>query len=475
MRRPCSFLIHTLPLRPCLSYNVLVAKKAGLPYFYSHRSRAFSVTAYELTVPTISTSEVLYERLIEDVERIEYYQEGGYHPVEIGDYFHDRYRLVHKLGHGTYSTIWLARDERSNRYVAIKICTADSDSVETEVLSQLSQPLKSPDIGTTMIPSILDRFTIQGPSGNHACLVTSPARMSLSEAKNGSWISLFQINVARALAAQLVTVIRYIHSRDFVHGDLHRGNILLQPQSNFDKLTTKELYELYGKPVLEPVNRLDGQPSPTGVPKHGVVTIWLGISSEKITLPEARVLLSDFGQTFSPIRQKRFESHTPLLIRPPEARFEPTMPLTFSSDIWTLACTIWDIVAQRSLFEGFLANEDDMTCQQIAALGPLPAEWWEKWEGRRDFFTDDGEPNNQATSQYRSLEDNFELNVQKPRNQEGMSPLGSSERDAFFAMLRPMLAFRPENRPSAQQVLESEWMVKWAIPEYEKVLSSQES
>ncbi|KAL2867455.1 uncharacterized protein BJX67DRAFT_380804 [Aspergillus lucknowensis] len=81
------------------------------------------------------------------------------------------------------------------------------------------------------------------------------------------------------------------------------------------------------------------------------------------------------------------------------------MPLTFSSDIWTLACTIWDIVAQRSLFEDFLTNEDDMTCQQIAALGPLATEWWEKWEGHGNHFTDDGEPNNRATSQYRSVED----------------------------------------------------------------------
>lgn len=422
----------------------------------------------------MSTSRVLYEP-IEPVERMEYYKDGGYHPVEIGDHFHDRYRVVHKLGHGTYSTIWLARDEISNRYVAIKICTADSDPLETNVLSQLSEPLKSSDIGTTMIPSILDRFNIQGPNGNHTCMVTSPARMNLSEAKNRSWIGLFQIDVARALAAQLATVIRYMHFKGFVHGDLHRGNILLQPQSNFDKLSTKELYELYGEPELVPVNRLDGQTPPPGVPKYGVVPIWLGESSEKVTLPEARIILADFGQAFSPTREKRFESYTPLIIRPPEARFEPTMPLNFSSDIWTLACTIWDIVAQRPLFEGFLANEDDMTCQQIAALGPPPTEWWEKWGGRGNHFTDDGQPNNRATSQYRSLEDAFELNIQQPRNQAGMPPLELSERDALFAMLRPMLSFKPENRSSAQQVLESEWMVKWAIPGYEKIRRSQES
>lgn len=96
-------------------------------------------------------------------------------------------------------------------------------------------------------------------------------------------------------------------------------------------------------------------------------------------------------------------------------------------------------------------------------------------EGRGNHFTHDGKPNNRATSQYRSLEDVLELNIQQPRIQEGMPPFGVSERDSFFAMLRPMLSFKPEDRPSAQQVLESEWMVKWAIPEFEKIRISQGS
>jgi serine/threonine protein kinase len=51
--------------------------------------------------------------------------------------------------------------------------------------------------------------------------------MSLSDAKNGSWIGLFQLEVARVLAAQLVIAVDYIHSQGFVHRDIYRGNILL--------------------------------------------------------------------------------------------------------------------------------------------------------------------------------------------------------------------------------------------------------
>lgn len=437
-----------------------------------HSRHALPLTTRKSLVSTMNTNHVLYQP-IEDVERMEYYRAGGYHPVTIGDCLHNRYRVVHKLGHGTYSTIWLARDERDNRYVAVKICTADTTPLKTDVLSKLLKPQKSPDMGRTMIHSVWDTFNIQGPNGNHACLVTNPARMSLSDAKNGSWISLFQLEVARALAAQLVIAIRYIHSQGFVHGDLHRGNILLQLPRNFDELSTEKLYELYGEPELEPVTRLDGQRIPPGVPRHGILPVWLGEASENVKLSEARILLSDFGETFSPAHEKRLQSHTPLLIRPPEARFEPKEPLTFSSDIWTLACTIWDIFGQKSLFEGFLTNEDDMTCQQIDILGPLPTEWRVTWEARQDKSTENGESSNRSRSKYQSWEDRIEICVQRPRIEEGMAPLEPSERDALFSLLRSMLSFRPENRPSAQQILKSDWMVKWALPEYEKICNTQ--
>ncbi|KAL5356013.1 kinase-like domain-containing protein [Aspergillus floccosus] len=414
----------------------------------------------------MNPSGVLYEP-IEGVARMEYYRAGGYHPVKIGDRFHDRYQVVHKLGHGTYSTIWLAQDERCHPYVAVKVCIADSNSLKVNVLSRLLAPQQLSDTRRTMIPPIWDRHTMQGPNGSHHCLVTSPARVSLSDAKNASWISLFQLDVARALAAQLVIAVRYIHSQGLVHGDLHRGNILLQLPSGFDQSTTEELYNLCGEPVLEPVNRLDGQDLQSGVPQHGVLPIWLGEASENITLPEARILLSDFGEAFFPAQEEKFESHTPLLIRPPEARFEPTKPLNFSSDIWTLACTIFDILAQRPLFEGFLTNEDDMTCQQIDALGPLPAEWEEAWAARRDKLAEDGQPLKRP--QYSPWEDIFERSVQRPRIEEGIAPLEPCERDALFLMLRSMLSFRPEQRPSAQQIVESQWMVEWALPEYEEM------
>lgn len=109
---------------------------------------------------------------------------------------------------------------------------------------------------------------------------------------------MFQLDVARALAAQLVLAVDYVHDQGFVHGDLHLGNILLKVPPSFDQLSPEQLYEEYREPELEPVVHLDGKPLPPGVPSNGIAPIWLGEASENITLAEARILLSDFGEPF---------------------------------------------------------------------------------------------------------------------------------------------------------------------------------
>jgi hypothetical protein len=76
----------------------------------------------------------------DDVECLEDYVPGGYHPTLIaGTFCSGRYTVVHKLGFGGYSTIWLAWDQQHRRYVSLKILTARAsiESQEGEVLNHL--------------------------------------------------------------------------------------------------------------------------------------------------------------------------------------------------------------------------------------------------------------------------------------------------------------------------------------------------
>lgn len=111
---------------------------------YSHQTRTFlSLPQYHpmqsSRAPTTLPTSVY--RWQEGVEDLEGYCSGGYHPTHIGDrYFNDRYEVVHKLGYGSYSTVWLAKDHLEAKYVAMKILIAatSKDCSESKILRILN-------------------------------------------------------------------------------------------------------------------------------------------------------------------------------------------------------------------------------------------------------------------------------------------------------------------------------------------------
>lgn len=79
-----------------------------------------------------------------DTENLNNYRPGGFHPVLLGDTFKDgRYIVVHKLGYGTYSMVWLVKDSSTGHYASLKILISDaaewsgSSYNEVTVLSHL--------------------------------------------------------------------------------------------------------------------------------------------------------------------------------------------------------------------------------------------------------------------------------------------------------------------------------------------------
>lgn len=217
-----------------------------------------------------------------------------------------------------------------------------------------------------------------------------------------------------------------------------------------------------------PVLLSDGAPpSAPGVPTYAVPPVWLGIASNKILLKDARLLLSDFGVAFSPSDKACFESQTPLVIRPPEAFFEPTTPLSFPSDMWSLGCAIFELFAHRSLIDGILAPPGEITAQQVHLQGSLPSEWWNRWEERSKWFDEAGK----ALSNERDVwgwDRRFEQWIQEPRRSYGMKVICEEERAALLEMLHWMLAWQPDDRPTATQVLDTTWMKRWALPAYKQ-------
>lgn len=158
------------------------------------------------------------------VEDLEMYCEGGYHPTRLGDEFsRGRYRVVHKLGYGSFSTVWMARDYTEERYVSLKVITAAASmsSSEAKIRDHLRRSnLDHPD--RSFVSSLLDDFWIDGPNGRHQCLVNELVGSTLLEAKEASKTGMLPLEVGRAITPQLALGLDYIHS----HGILHGGQSL---------------------------------------------------------------------------------------------------------------------------------------------------------------------------------------------------------------------------------------------------------
>ncbi|OAX80213.1 hypothetical protein ACJ72_05460 [Emergomyces africanus] len=109
-----------------------------------------------------------------DAEPLHRYRQGGYHPVALGECLKaGRYKVLHKLGWGGYSTVWAARDQRLYKiiYVAIKISVAERNHDEETRELQTMRELATHHLCLKHTVHMLDDFDLKGPNGSHKCLV----------------------------------------------------------------------------------------------------------------------------------------------------------------------------------------------------------------------------------------------------------------------------------------------------------------
>jgi len=157
----------------------------------------------------------------EDIESFKGYVPGGYHPVHLGDELaNGRYRIVHKLGYGAYSTVWLARDQRAEKYVAVKIAVACSESTQENLILRHLRDANHKTLaseGQNLVSSLLDEFHLDGPNGRHTCLVSEPAGCTIADSKEAGRKWMFPLATARAIVTYLCQAVAFMHNNGVVH------------------------------------------------------------------------------------------------------------------------------------------------------------------------------------------------------------------------------------------------------------------
>lgn len=161
------------------------------------------------------------------VENVELYVPRGYHPVDIGDIISSgerEYRVIHKLGHGGISTVWLVHSAaQSPSYFALKICCADAGNVandEQRILEHLRAVAGSEHPNVVYLH---DSFSISGPNGEHRCFlfpVLGSSLQKISAAISGTGgDEVMQQHVC----LQVASAIAFLHQHGVCHGGRPRS------------------------------------------------------------------------------------------------------------------------------------------------------------------------------------------------------------------------------------------------------------
>lgn len=209
-------------------------------------------------------SSVIYD---DTKESSKDYKPGGYHPVECGDLFLNRYLVVQKLGWGHFSTVWLCKDNLHGTYVAMKVQKSAPNYTEAaldeiDLLLKISNHCKDPLWATSVkqyqrlneaekdsqvtsdhcyVVQLLNTFSHTGENGTHICLVFEVLGVNLLEIIKFYQYKGVPIQLCRSISKQVLIGLDYLHRIcGIIHTDLKPENVIVQ-------LTQAQVKELFTK------------------------------------------------------------------------------------------------------------------------------------------------------------------------------------------------------------------------------------
>ncbi|OAA54309.1 Protein kinase-like domain protein [Niveomyces insectorum RCEF 264] len=445
----------------------------------------------------------------DSLEQPRRYRPGGFHPVRLDERLDDgRYRVLHKLGHGGFSTVWLCQDMRYHqqatepRYVAVKILRADAFSA-SESHSELlicnlfkgacmdDRRLTDEEADHILLP--LNWFYQMGPNGTHLCLVfplmgptLMDARPDLVEkAKDAEGND--NARDMRVLLHQVAEGLATLHRHGICHGDLRPSNVLLK-LNPLDGMETDELIDLLGEPETADVvlRHRDARQDRVFVPEIPPYLVYAACfdMDTNIVQTERHVCIADFGQSFDTTTEPFTRwSGIPRPYSAPELVFGKAGGTAM--DLWALGCLLFEARMGAKIIEpaDVMAPNDDEYCISVCLLlGKLPEPWWTNWKERDEHFEPaTGLPphsplvlrprsavkHGSAVAPPRSVREAITSSCYRPvwersriDHYEKIQDIADEEADLLADLIEKLLRYTPEDRIPAQSVVEHAWF-RW--------------
>ncbi|KAL2161709.1 hypothetical protein VTH06DRAFT_8271 [Thermothelomyces fergusii] len=407
--------------------------------------------------------------VLDHVENLEKYQPNGFHPVHLGDKLDQdektkepRYEVIHKLGSGGFSTVWLASDLINGGYVALKIVAASRSSygVPPAVESILnSHPAK-------IFVTELRRFAISGPNGRHICQVLPLAGPSLLALSRPPY--RLRPEMCKKLAGEAARALDFLHSRGLCHGDFTASNLALAVSPTLHQLSREDLLKILGEPVRDSVVWARDPMNTGSAPAYVVEPADLAKLDPTYLSDSLQVL--DFDQVFcfeTPLPpgfppSPGFDLGTPLTSRAPEV-FIDGAPGP-ASDIWALGCTLFRMRAGMQLFdEWHFGMPSNILADVFDVVGPPPPKW------RKLQFAKNGWPVTSQSPEAAEDVKTVEFGDEPLDPCEDLQAIvygiwdddterSRPEAAQFVDLLRKMFAYDVQQRITAAQILQHPWL-----------------
>ncbi|KAK0267606.1 hypothetical protein LTR91_014571 [Friedmanniomyces endolithicus] len=266
------------------------------------------------------------------------YPQRQYYPIRLQQRLKDdRYTILAKLGYGAYSTVWLARDERTNMYASVKVFVRD-DTTTPQVLNEI-QTLKHlagcslEHSGSGIARLADDIFQIDGPAGQHYCTASNPQGCNLWDLRltfpDGRLPKVLVVAAVRCL----VGCINWLAlDCDLIHTEITSRNVLTAVANDDQFVEIERAEELNPSvPVMDgtyPVYRSREEPA----------------TARNIT---GIVHLNDFGSARSASASYQ-DWWMPDLYRAPEILMR--VPWDFGVETWSIGILILELLEGRNLF-----------------------------------------------------------------------------------------------------------------------------
>lgn len=289
------------------------------------------------------TSHTTYCPLDEaaQLEDIQFYRPGGFHPVMTGDFLgdDDRFDVWNKLGQGTFGIVWLCHDQKKKRFCAVKILRDDfsnsKDGLREVRIKDMLPGVSAEAAWENHLAMPLEYFWQSGPNGRHLCIVMPllGPNISASRVRDHN-----DTPFLKNICFQLVEGVAFLHQHGLCHGDLRSANILFK--TSLADLTTEQMERFMPSPIAHEIWMVGADTSGgPHAPRYAVQPMNLALIDRYISKD---IAIIDFGTAF-PTESPPYASLIPTPWAAPENQPEIDSQPGPGSDLWSLGCTIAEV------------------------------------------------------------------------------------------------------------------------------------